>query len=141
MTEFNFVNPKNITVGDELPVLTKHVTQEMINRWAEVSGDFNPLHVDPEFGRKTQFGTNIAHGPLSLSFLIEMLTRWLGKPWLVGGRLYDLKLISPVPPDTKLTIGGRVLSTDADKRQVECEVFVKNEDEKLVITGKASCRF
>jgi len=56
-----------IGIGEALPPLMKRVTQEMINRWAEVSGDFNPLHVDPDFGKTIFFGTNIAHGPLTLS--------------------------------------------------------------------------
>lgn len=38
------------------------ITQEDINAYAEVSGDFNPIHVDPEFARTTPFGTTIAHG-------------------------------------------------------------------------------
>lgn len=128
--------------GERLPALTRHVTQEMIDRWAEVSGDFNPLHVDPEYGKTTFFGTNIAHGPLTLSLIIEMLTRWLGKHWLCGGRLYDVRLTAPVPPGTVLTIGGEIVkvSSEGDSMDVECEIHVKNQDAALIVTGKASCR-
>lgn len=131
----------SIGIGDALPPLTKRVTQEMINRWAEVSGDFNPLHVDPDFGKTTLFGTNIAHGPLTLSFIIEMLTRWLGKAWISSGRLYDVRLVAPVPPDTQITAGGEVTKVDLEggQRRVDCEIWVKNQDDKLIVTGKASC--
>jgi 3-hydroxybutyryl-CoA dehydratase len=142
MDETN-LNIKNTLFAEKaLPVLTKLVTQEMINNWAEVSGDFNPLHVDPSFGKATFFKTNIAHGPLTLSFVIEMLTRWLGKYWISGGRLYDVKLISPVPPGTKISVGGKVRNTEdeGDKRKIYCDIFVRNQDDKLIITGKASCR-
>ena len=130
-----------IGIGETLPPLTKRVTQEMIDRWAEVSGDFNPLHVDPNFGKTTFFGTNIAHGPLTLSFIIEMLTRCLGKGWISGGRLYDVRLVSPVPPDTEITVGGEVTTIDSEggQRRVDCEIWVKNQDDKLIVTGKASC--
>lgn len=130
-----------IGIGEALPTLTKRVTQEMIDRWAEVSGDFNPLHVDPDFGKTTFFGTNIAHGPLTLSFIIEMLTRCLGKGWISGGRLYDVRLVSPVPPDTEITVGGEVTTIDSEgsERRVDCEIWVKNQDDKLIVTGKASC--
>lgn len=130
-----------IGIGEALPPLMKRVTQEMINRWAEVSGDFNPLHVDPDFGKTTFFGTNIAHGPLTLSFIIEMLTRWLGKEWISGGRLYDVRLVAPVPPDTEIIAGGEVTSVEFEggQRRVDCEIWVKKQDDKLIITGKASC--
>ena len=130
-----------IGIGETLPPLTRRVTQEMIDRWAEVSGDFNPLHVDPNFGKTTFFGTNIAHGPLTLSFIIEMLTRCLGKEWISGGRLYDVRLVSPVPPDTEITVGGEVTTIDSEggQRRVDCEIWVKNQDDKLIVTGKASC--
>jgi 3-hydroxybutyryl-CoA dehydratase len=131
-----------IGIGEALPPLTKRVTQEMINRWAEVSGDFNPLHVDPNFGKTTLFGTNIAHGPLTLSFIIEMLSGWLGKAWASGGRLYDVRLVAPVPPDTEIMAGGEVTGVEVEggQRRVDCEIFVKNQDGKLIVTGKASCR-
>jgi len=130
-----------IGIGEVLPPVTKRVTQEMINRWAEVSGDFNPLHVDPDFGKTTFFGTNIAHGPLTLSFIIEMLTRWLGKAWISSGRLYDVRLVAPVPPETEITAGGEVTKVDLEggRRRVDCEIWVKNQDDKLIVTGKASC--
>ena len=130
-----------IGIGEALPTLIKRVTQEMINRWAEVSGDFNPLHVDPDFGKTTFFGTNIAHGPLTLSFIIEMLTRWLGKAWISSGRLYDVRLVAPVPPDTEITAGGEVTKVELEgsQRRVDCEIWVKNQDDKLIVRGKASC--
>jgi 3-hydroxybutyryl-CoA dehydratase len=130
-----------IDIGEALPLVTKRVTQEMINRWAEVSGDFNPLHVDPNFGKTTFFGTNIAHGPLTLSFIIEMLTRCLGKGWISGGRLYDVRLVAPVPPDTEITAGGEVttINSEGGQRRVDCDIWVKNQDDKLIVTGKASC--
>lgn len=130
----------SLVVGKSLPSLTKRVTQEMINRWADVSGDFNPLHVDPDFGKNTFFGTNIAHGPLTLSFIIEMLTQWVGKAWICSGHLYDIKLIAPVPPETEITVGGEVVTIDreGDQSRVECEIWVKNPDDKLIVKGKTS---
>jgi 3-hydroxybutyryl-CoA dehydratase len=41
------------------------VTDELIRQFAEISGDFNPIHLDEEFAKKTRFGRRIAHGMLS----------------------------------------------------------------------------
>jgi len=142
MDETNLNKPNTLFIDEALPALTKLVTQEMINNWAEVSGDFNPLHVDPNFGKTTFFKTNIAHGPLTLSFIIEMLTRWLGKHWISGGRLYDVKFVSPIPPETEIIVGGEVTNIDYEgsQKKVDCEIWVKNQDDKLIVTGKTSCR-
>jgi 3-hydroxybutyryl-CoA dehydratase len=128
--------------GEDLPIMEKTVTQEMINKWAEVSGDFNPLHVDPEFGKRTFFGSNIAHGPLILSFLIEMLTRCLGRPWISGGRLENIKIVSPVLPGMNLIVGGKVTNVVSEEGNMilECEVYVKRDDGKVIVTGNAGCR-
>ncbi|HEY7976329.1 MAG TPA: MaoC family dehydratase N-terminal domain-containing protein, partial [Ktedonobacterales bacterium] len=51
--------------GSPIPDLTKHVTQEQINAYAEVSGDHNPIHLDPATARSVGLEGTIAHGMLS----------------------------------------------------------------------------
>ena len=58
----------HVNVGDNLPSVEKVISQERINRWAELSGDFNLLHVDPAYAANTPFKGTIAHGPMSLAF-------------------------------------------------------------------------
>ena len=53
--------------GDILPVLTKHITQKHIDLYAKASKDFNPIHIDPEYAKKTALGGTIAHGMLSMA--------------------------------------------------------------------------
>ncbi len=56
------------------------VTQETITAFAELSGDMNPLHVDVDFAKTTQFGGTIAHGLFGLS--------------LAGGFLHDMGIVA-----------------------------------------------
>ena len=57
-------------VGAELgPTEWQEMTQERVNEFADVTDDHNPIHVDPEFAKKTPFGGTIAHGFLTLSML------------------------------------------------------------------------
>jgi len=51
-----------LSVGDNLPELIQAVDQNMIDAYADASGDINPLHIDPEFAKTTFFGRTIAHG-------------------------------------------------------------------------------
>lgn len=54
-------------VGDEFTTPSRTITEAHIVAFANLSGDFNPLHVDEEFSKKTMFGGRIAHGLLGLS--------------------------------------------------------------------------
>ena len=53
--------------GASLPDSEKAVRQENINLYAKASRDFNPIHLDPEFAKKTELGGIVAHGMLVLA--------------------------------------------------------------------------
>lgn len=71
----------------DLPQVCRTVTQGQLEEYSRVSGDHNPLHLDPEFAAGTQFGGIIAHGMLTLAFISEMLASSLGNHWLSSGTL------------------------------------------------------
>ncbi len=130
---------ETIRKDDILPKLTKLVTQDKINKWADVVGDHNPLHVDPEYAKKTKFKTTIAHGPLVISFISEMMMNWLGAGWIEGGKLLDVRFRAPVRSGDEITIQGRVThkrSVDS-LNTIECEIFVENQQGVKVVEGRA----
>src|SRR3990170_3459328 len=61
-----------VKVGDRAE-FEKTVTAEDVQRFADVSGDTNPLHRDPAYAAKTRFGQCIAHGMLSAGFISAAL--------------------------------------------------------------------
>ena len=128
-----------ISIGDSIPSLQKEITQEVIDRWAEVSTDFNPLHVDPEFAKKTRFGGTIAHGHIALSFLCEMMHRWLGSGWISGGRLAGIKFTAPIRPGNMISIGGTITEKrfEEGKNIVQADIFVENQDGERCVVGSA----
>ena len=129
-----------LEIGDEIAVdIKREITQDRIDKWAEVSVDFNPLHVDKEFGKKSRFGSTISHGTLTITYLMEMLTSWMGKGWLYGGRLLNVKFIAPVLPGDTVHPAGKILNKriEKDRKVIECELWLENQDGKKVITSKA----
>ena len=58
---------EELTIGDVVESVGRTVTEADIVSFAGVSGDFNPLHTDAEYAKKTLFGERIAHGILGLS--------------------------------------------------------------------------
>ena len=84
-----------------------------VSLFAGLAGDFNPLHVDEEFAKNTEFGGRIAHGPLVLSMAIGLMAQLN----LIGGTalaLLDLKWAFKAPVKLGDTIRARV--TPIEKR-------------------------
>ena len=60
-------------IGAEFFSSARTITEADIVNFAGISGDYNPLHIDEEFCRNTEFGTRIAHGPLVYSIATGLL--------------------------------------------------------------------
>jgi acyl dehydratase len=70
---------EDVQVGDEIPSLTKPpITHLQLVRYAGASGDFNPLHTDPQIGEAMGIGGIIAHGMLIQGFVGQMLSDFVG---------------------------------------------------------------
>lgn len=130
----------NIKIGDEIPTeIRRLITQEKINKWAELSVDFNPLHVDPIAGEKSQFRSTICHGTLTITFIMEMLAHWMGRGWLCGGQLLGVRYTAPVRPGDIVEPQGKVVDKREEKKKklIECDIWLKNQNAVKVIIGKA----
>ncbi len=125
--------------SDSLPELVRSVTQDQINRYAEVSGDHNPVHLDAEFASHSTFGRIVVHGMLVLAFISEMLTKEFGKSWLDSGRL-KVRFRAPVYPGDRVVTFGEVtgITNGEDGDRVKCTVGCRKVDGEDVITGEAS---
>ena len=131
-------NFHEIEVGLELPPVQKKVTQKTIDTYAQASGDFNPLHIDPEFASKTMFKGTIAHGLLSLGYISEMMANFFADGWYSGSNM-EVSFLAPVRPGDTVTATGKVKSKEVkdNKGIVTCEVACINEEGVKVIAGTA----
>jgi len=125
------------TVGDELPAVTKVLSQEKINRYAEASGDHNPLHIDRAFAARTQFDGTIAHGMLVLAYISEMMTEAFGERWLASGRL-KVRFRGAARPGDTVTAAGRIGRMHGGSTL--CEVACRNQAGDVLISGEAEVR-
>jgi 3-hydroxybutyryl-CoA dehydratase len=128
----------NAKAGDSLPVIEKEINQDRILRWARTSGDFNRLHVDPEYAKQTRFGGTIAHGPMSLAFLNELMMECFGRGWVSGGKLLDVRFIAPIRPGDKIRISGTVMQVQmtGGKWSVECDLAVEKQNGEKAVVGR-----
>ena len=121
----------------EIAPVTKMLTQPMIDRYAAASGDFNPIHIDPEFAKTTPMGGTIAHGMLVLAFISEMMTAALGKAWTAGSRL-DVRFRAPARPGDTITAHARALDDRGSRQRYAVECI--NERDEVLISGTAEVR-
>jgi len=121
-------------MNQEVTPVVKQLTQEQLLRYAVASGDFNPIHIDPEFAKTTQFGGTIAHGMLVLASISEMMTAAFGERWYSNGKL-DVRFRAPARPgDTVTARATQTAETDGNlKYNVECV----NQGGELLISGTA----
>jgi len=100
------------------------VTQDMINRFAELTGDHQWIHVDVERAkRESPFGGTIAHGFLTLSLLPTMRGK---ATWRISGfgnatnyGANKLRFVSPVPAGAKIRSHSRLMGAEAKPKGTE----------------------
>lgn len=95
-------------IGAEFVSPARTITEADIVMFAGLSGDYNPLHMDEEYCRQTQFGSRIAHGPLVYAIAAGLLFQLhLYDDTLIAFLGFDsLKFTKPVKPGD--TIHARI---------------------------------
>lgn len=121
-------NPTNSAQHDNPIALD--VTAEVIDKYAAITNDYNPIHVDPEFAATTPMKGVIAHGTMSLALIWQALRRDFGAARCATAAL-DIRFIKPV------RIGDRLTVRHHPKEDGSLDVRVENQDGDPVITGSA----
>ncbi|MGQ9695372.1 MAG: MaoC family dehydratase [Thermodesulfobacteriota bacterium] len=129
---------KKLNGGDSLPEIEKDIDQELIWLWAKLSGDYNRLHIDPEYARQTPYKGTIAHGPMALAFLNELMMKSFGRGWAKGGQLMDVRFVAPIRPGDRIRVEGLVkeIRIKDGQKQVVCELAIKNQQGERKVIGK-----
>ena len=124
-----------VKIGDKFST-ERLVTDELIRKFAEVSGDYNPIHLDDEFAKTTRFGKRIAHGMLSGAFVSAVLGYRLTERKIVY-LSQTLKFVAPVFIGDTVTATGTVKNIREDKPIVTLETVCTNQDGETLVTGEA----
>jgi len=117
--------------------ITKTITDEDIRKFADASGDHNPLHLDEEFAKTTRFGRRIAHGMLSASLISAVIAGDLPGE----GSIYlaqTLQFVAPVFPDDTVTAKVTIVSQREDKPIVKLATLCTNQHGEVVVKGEAT---
>lgn len=112
------------------------VTLDDIERFAAVTGDTNPVHLDAEVAARTRFGGRIAHGMLGAGFISAVLGTQLPGPGVVY-MSQSLRFTKPVRPGDTITAAVEVTETIPAKRRLRLATTCRNQHDELVLDGEA----
>ena len=115
----------------------KTITEADINNFAEVSGDFNPVHMREEYAKKTLFGGRIAHGVIALSLLSAAGTKLPGSVILLS---MSGRFLKPVRIGDTITATTEVTAVRKDKGIVTLKNTCTNQHGEVTVEGETVVR-
>ena len=131
---------EDVTADRAMPPLVKPPIQQIqLTRYAGASGDFNPIHQDDAFAKAAGMGGVFAHGMLSMGFVAQSVTDWVG----VGRvRQVSVRFAALVRLGDVITCHGRVTAKRSaqghDDGQVDLDLWAENQKGEKVVTGRAT---
>ena len=128
----------SIQVGDHAEL--KHaLTQDDVHAFASLTGDFNPLHVDEAFAKKTLFQKPVVHGMLSASFVSTMIGTLLpggGALWM--SQTFDF--LRPAYVGDTIEVMSEVTQKSQATRVLVLKITVKNQYGEELISGESTVK-
>lgn len=124
----------DIKIGDsaEFEII---ITETMVHQFANISGDFNSLHMDNEFAKTTKFGKRVCHGMLLGSFFSRLVGMYI--PGLHALYLsQSLKFISPCFIDDKIIVRGTVIRKSERTKIITLQTLILNTNDKILVDGE-----
>jgi len=110
------MNIKDFSIGMSF-TYNRTVSKSDIDRYATITGDTNPVHLDDKYAKESMFGAPIAHGMLIAGFVSKVFGSDLPGP----GCIYvsqNIKFTKPVYIDDSLDVYVEIMSIDFDKRRL-----------------------
>ncbi len=124
-----------LNIGDRASI-SKLITERDVIRFAELTGDINPIHMDKFYAEQTIFGERIAHGMLTASLISAVLGMKLPGP----GNIYisqSLKFRAPVKFGDVIEAEVEVIEKIPERNRVRLRTTCRNQDDTVVLEGEA----
>lgn len=132
---------EEFSVGQKISTAGRTISEDAIFTFAGLTGDFNEIHTNAEFSRKTQFGQRIAHGLLGLSVATGLIMRtgFLEGTVLAFREINEWKFIKPFFIGDTVSAELSVTETKALPRigggSITAAVIVKNQGDEICQRG------
>lgn len=129
---------REIKIGDIFRV-ERTFTADDVARFAQLSGDFSPLHMDENYAATTEFGGRVVHGMLLATLFSQLVGMYIpGKHALYLGQ--DLVFRRPVLLGETVTASAKVTGKSVATRTVMLTTEIHNQEGKVVVSGAAKVK-
>ena len=133
LSEYTF---EEIKIGLKKEFSVK-ITEELVNDFAKISGDFNPLHMDEDYASTTSFEKRVVHGMLLASFFSRVDGMYLpGKHALYFSQ--TLKFVNPCFLDDLVTVQSEVIDKITAAKMITVKTQIINESGQVLVKGKSN---
>ncbi len=130
------MNLEDLKIGQSAE-FAKTVSSEDVIRFAEITGDFNPVHLDEAAAARSLFGERVAHGMLTAGLISATIAGRLPGP----GSVYlgqTLRFTAPVRIGDTVTTRVEVTELNLPKRRVKLSTVCRNQKGEVVVDGEAT---
>ena len=114
------------------------LTEEHVKTFAEMTGDYNPLHFDESFAGKTKFGRLVVQGGLTTGLLHALVAMDMPGPGTVF-LSQNWKFVAPVFIGDTITAEAEVLSIHKTKPVSQLKITITRQNGEAVLEGEAWC--
>ena len=114
------------------------VTHEHVKAYAELTGDYNPLHFDEAFVSRTKFGRLVAQGGITTGILHALVAMDMPGPGTVF-LSQNWKFTAPVFIGDTITAEAEVLTVHATKPVCQLRIVIRRNGAEVVLEGEAWC--
>ncbi|MDQ6657368.1 MAG: MaoC family dehydratase [Actinomycetota bacterium] len=132
----------SLSVGDELPPQTAHLTRAQLVRYAGASGDFNPIHWNQHVAQSVGLPDVVAHGMLTMATAGRIVTDWLADPSALVE--YGVRFTRPVvvadPDGADIEITAKIGALAADARTARVDITAKCNGQTVLGKARATVR-
>ena len=124
----------------QIATIEKKLDKQTVEAFASVSEDYNPIHLDEDFAKTTQFERPIVHGMLASSLISGLLASKVPG----AGSIYlgqSLKFLSPIFVGETVTAKAEVISVREDKPIAVISTQVLNANGEVAVDGEATVMY
>lgn len=127
---------QEIKEGD-IRTFSKTITEQDLEVFARVTGDFNPIHIDDNFAKRTIFKGRVAHGVLIAGLISAAISKL---PGVVIYQSQNLLFLKPVRVGDTIEAVVEILGKVKERGELKAKTSCKNQRGEMVVDGEAKIR-
>lgn len=124
---------KHLKVGDKASI-KRSITDQDILKIAEITGDYNPVHINDDFAVATRFKGRIAHGEL----ITGLISAVIGNILPGYGSIFisqSIHFLMPARPNDTITATVEIISIRDDKPIINLSAICTNQNDQIILEG------